>query len=113
MEFSVSQKKYVFDLLKETSMSGYKPSDTPVDPNKKLGDAPNEVLIDKVRYQCLVGKLIYLFHTRLDIAFAVSVVSQFMHSPYEKYLKVVYKILKDLQSTSRKGLLFKKSIKRV
>ena len=32
----VSQQKYILDLLKE--MSRCKPTDTPIDPNKKLGD---------------------------------------------------------------------------
>lgn len=73
---SVSQRKYVLDLLKETGMSGCRPSDTPMDPNQKLREVSNGVPIDKGMYQRLVGKLIYLSHTRLDIAFAVSVVSQ-------------------------------------
>ena len=46
--------------------------------------------VDIVRYQRLVGKLIYLSHSWLDIAFAVSVVSQFMHAPYEDHLEAVY-----------------------
>ena len=32
----VSQPKYVLDLLKETRMSGFRPPDTPMDPNHKL-----------------------------------------------------------------------------
>ena len=46
--------------------------------------------VDIVGYQRLVGKLIYLSHSWLDIAFAVSVVSQFMHAPYEDHLEAVY-----------------------
>lgn len=42
------------------------------------------------QYQKLVGKLTYLSHTMLHIAFAVELVSQFMHSPYEKHLEAVY-----------------------
>lgn len=33
---SVSQRKYVLDLLVETRMSGCKPSDTYMDPKKNL-----------------------------------------------------------------------------
>ena len=47
-------------------------------------------------YQCLARKLIYLSHAR-DIAYDVSVVSQFMHSPKEVHLEVVYKILRLLE----------------
>ena len=56
-------------------MSGYNPADTPIDPNKKLGDGEQGESVDIGQYQRLVAKLIYLFHTRLDIAFAVSLVS--------------------------------------
>lgn len=56
----------------------------------------------------MVGKLIYLTHTRPDIAFSVSVVSQFMHSPEEEHLEAVYRILRYLKRTPGKGLLFKK-----
>ena len=105
----VSQRKYILDLLKETGMSGCRPADTPIDPNQKLGDTNDGNLVNTTRYQKLVEKLIYLSHTRPDIAFAVSIVSQFMHSPYEVHLEAVYRILRYLKSTPGKGLFFKKS----
>jgi hypothetical protein len=104
----VSQRKYVLDLLQETGMSGCKPADTPMDQSAKLwekGDTP----VDTGRYQRLVGKLIYLAHTRPDIAFSVSVVSQFMHAPYEEHLEAVHRILRYLKATPGKGLFFKKT----
>lgn len=106
----VSQRKYILDLLKETWMSGYKPSDTPMDPNQKLGEKSEGVPTEKGRYQRLVEKLIYLSHTRPDIAFAVSVVRQFMHSPYEEHLDAVYRILRYLKGSPVRGLLFKKKM---
>ncbi|KAH9698541.1 protein kinase domain-containing protein [Citrus sinensis] len=68
----VSQRKYILDLLKETGMSGCKPSDTPIEANSKLGEVKNGFPVDNGRYQRLVGRLIYLSHTRPDIAFAVN-----------------------------------------
>ncbi|RVW40345.1 Retrovirus-related Pol polyprotein from transposon RE1 [Vitis vinifera] len=65
--------------------------------------------VDREKYQRLVGRLIYLSHTRPDIAFAVSVVSQYMHSPKESHLEVVYKILRYLKGSPGRGLFFKKS----
>ena len=105
----VSQRKYVLDLLKETGMSGCRPANTPIDPNQKLGDGKKGDPVNIARYQKLVGKLIYLSHTRPDIAFAVSLVSQFMHSPYEKHLEAVNRILRYLKSTPGKGILFQKT----
>lgn len=50
--------------------------------------------------------MIYLSHTRPDIAYSVNEVSQFMHDPHLSHLEVVYHILRYLKSTPRKGLLF-------
>ena len=60
---SISQRKYVLDLLKETGMLGCKPTDTPMDSNDKLRNEEDSLLVDKGKYQRLVGKLIYLAHT--------------------------------------------------
>lgn len=108
----VSQRKYILDLLKDTGMSGCRTADTPIEVNAKLGDVKNGTPVDIVRYQKLVGRLIYLSHTRPDIAFAVSMVSQFMHSPYEEHLDAVYRILRYLKGTPGKGLFFTKNEKR-
>ena len=47
---SVSQRKYTIDLLKETSMIGCKPADTPMECNAKLGDSVDKVPVNKERY---------------------------------------------------------------
>jgi hypothetical protein len=54
-EIFLSQRKYVFDLLKETSMTGYKPVSTPLAEGMKLGINQNQGSIDKGMYQRLVG----------------------------------------------------------
>lgn len=61
-----------------------------MDPTNKIGTKEGSAPIDKGRYQRLVGKLISLSHTRLDISFSVSMVSQFMNNPTEEHLEVVY-----------------------
>ncbi|RVX23717.1 Retrovirus-related Pol polyprotein from transposon RE1 [Vitis vinifera] len=104
----VSQRKYTLDLLKETGMLGCKPSNTPMDPFNKIGSKEDMVAVDKGRYQRLVGRLIYLSHTRPDISFAVSMVSQFMNNPIEEHQEAVYRILRYLKMTLGKGLFFKR-----
>ena len=90
-------------------MSGCRPADTPIDPNRKLGDDKEGDPINTTRYQKLVGKLIYLSHTQPGTAFAASLVSQFMRSPYTKHLEAIYRILRYLKSTPGKGVLFQKT----
>ena len=92
-------------------MSSCRPADTPIDPNVKFRNK-EEQLVDKGQYQRLVGKLIYLSHTMPYIAFAVSLVSQFMHSLMEEHEKAMFRILRYLKSSPRKGLFFKKSEQR-
>ncbi|RVW16205.1 Retrovirus-related Pol polyprotein from transposon RE1 [Vitis vinifera] len=104
----VSQRKYDLDLLKETGLLGCKLGDTPVDPNIRLSNQNSSAPVDKGRYQRLVGKLIYLVHTRPNIAFAFNLVGQFMHAPYEEHLEVVMRILKYPKGSPRRGLFFKK-----
>lgn len=101
----VSQRKYILNLLRDVSMRGCKPAETPMEPNIKLGlEGGKEV--DREQYQHLVGKLIYLSHTRPDIAFAVSVIS--MHSPKERHLEAIFRILRYLKDTPGRELFFKK-----
>ncbi|GAA0148484.1 transmembrane signal receptor [Lithospermum erythrorhizon] len=105
---SVSQRKYTLDLLKETGILGCKTSSTAVELGNKDRMFQRKT-VDKKMYQQLVRKLIYLSHTRHDIAFTVSLVSQYIHDPCQGYLDVVYRILKYLKQAPGKGLLFKKS----
>ncbi|CAL8086738.1 unnamed protein product [Prunus armeniaca] len=129
-----SRKKYVLDLLVETRILDYKPIDTSSEQNHKLGLYPDQVPTDneryqwlvgseqnhklrlysdqvstnKERYQWFVGKLIYLAHTRPDIAYSVSIVSQFMHSSSKYDMGAVMRILRYLKVTYSKRLMFSK-----
>jgi hypothetical protein len=103
----LNQRKYILDLLTETGMTGCKAAETPMDPNVKLKSAAEDEIIDRERYQRLAGRLIYLSHTRPDIAFAVSVISQFMHAPGPAHFEAVFRILRYLKGTPGKGLMFR------
>lgn len=72
----------------------------------KLLENHNGDTVEKGQFQRFVGKLIYLSHTRPDIAFAVSLVSQFMHSPNEEHMQAVRRIQHYLKATPSKGILF-------
>ncbi|GAB2282201.1 hypothetical protein Dimus_039528 [Dionaea muscipula] len=104
------QRKYVLDLLAETGMLDCKPSITPIEVNHKLGLYANQVPADRERYQRLVGRLIYLSHTRPYIAYAVSVVSQFMQAPSRDHMDAVYHILRYLKGSPGKGLFSRSGV---
>ena len=105
----ISQQKYVTDLLAEIGKIRCKPVSTPIDPNHKLGEAKEEPMVDKIMYHRLVGRLIYLAHTRPYIAYSMSVIIKFMHDPREPHLQATYKVLHYLKGNPGKGILFKKN----
>jgi len=65
----------VLDFLQETGMLGCRVLDTPIEQNHRIGEDMEGGVVDKESYQRLVGRLIYLSHTRPDIAYAVGVTS--------------------------------------
>ncbi|RDX83657.1 hypothetical protein CR513_35392, partial [Mucuna pruriens] len=103
----ISRRKYVFNLLKETGKLGYKTLRVPIEQNHRIGSEESPI-IEKSQYQRLVGKLIYLSHTRPDIAYVVSVVNQFMYDPRERHPHAVERILQYLKASLGKGLLFRR-----
>lgn len=82
------QKKYTLDILAETGLLDCKPVDTPILVNHGLQISEGADLANQGKYRCLVGKLIYLSHTRPDITYAVGIVSQFMHRPQKDHMKL-------------------------
>ncbi|XP_047320501.1 uncharacterized mitochondrial protein AtMg00810-like [Impatiens glandulifera] len=60
---------------------------------------------------CSCGMSIYLTITRPDIAYAVRVVSRYMHEPRKPHLEEAKKILKYINTSLDIGLLYKKDAK--
>jgi hypothetical protein len=76
----LTQHKYVLDLLNETGMIQCRATTTPIDQTCKI-TAKSRKLVERENYHKLVGMLLYLCHTRPDIAYVVSIVSRYMHEP--------------------------------
>lgn len=60
---------------------------------------------DPTMYKQLVGKLLYLTFTRLDICYVVQVLSQFIDRPSNDYLFATLWVLRYLTGAPRQGLL--------
>jgi hypothetical protein len=48
----------------------------------------------------------YLGHTRSDLAYVLSVISQYMHNPGEQHMSAVMRILSYFKGNPGKGVLF-------
>jgi len=103
----ISQQKYIINLLKGTRKTASKPTSTPMHSNIKLGSIEENIIVDKEMYQRLIAKLVYLSYTRLDIAFVVSLLSQFMHQQEETHLQATPSIVKYFKGTPGREILFK------
>ena len=55
-----------------------------------------------------MGRLLYLAHTRLDLAYSLSVVSQYMNDPGEQHMNAIIHILRYLKGAHRKCIIFTK-----
>lgn len=61
------QREYVLDLLRDTRLIGIRDANIPMEINLKLCGDDGEPTTNITSYQQLIGKLIYLTTTRLDI----------------------------------------------
>lgn len=85
---SVSQKKYIGDVLKHFTLEHCNASRTHVDTRMKLTKVGAGKSIDKTLYKQIIGCLMYLTATHPDIQYAVGLVSRYMEKPTEIHLHV-------------------------
>jgi len=65
-----------------------------------------EFLVDQTKYRGLIGSLLYLTTSRLDIMFSVCMYFRFQSNPKESYFKVGERFLKYLKGTINEGLWY-------
>jgi hypothetical protein len=66
--FFLSREKYIQDLLDRASLTDHRTAETPIELNVHLTPTDGEPLEDPTRYRHIVGSLVYLGVTRLDIS---------------------------------------------
>ncbi|XP_034708988.1 secreted RxLR effector protein 161-like [Vitis riparia] len=74
----------------------------------KLTKNGDGVRIDSTFYKKIVGSIMYLTATRLDVMFVVSLISRFMDCPIELHLQSTKRILRYLKGTIDFGVFYKK-----
>lgn len=74
-EIFLSQGKYAVGILKRFGMMDCKPMTTPMTTNVKLLSDTSSDIVDATLFRQMIGSLMYLMNTRLDICFAVNTLS--------------------------------------
>jgi hypothetical protein len=77
----VHQVKYIKDILKKFKMDDWKPLPTLMSMTTLLDADKNEELMDQKEYWSMIGSLLYLTATRLDIQFSMCLCAHFQASP--------------------------------
>ena len=95
-------------VVAEAVWFGYccKPISVPLEQNVKLSSEEGELLEDVTAYKRIVGSLIYMTITRLDLSYAVGLVSQFMQAPRKPHSDSARHILRYVKSTLQYGLFY-------
>eukprot|EP00253_Pinus_taeda_P033382 PITA_33382 len=102
----LTQGKYARNLLERFIMEQCKLATIPLQQNLKLSSDDGTKEVDATMYKQLVVNLIYLTTTRPDLAYSVSVLSQFMSKPLESHWVAAKSVLRYLSSTSNYGILY-------
>ncbi|KAI3788698.1 hypothetical protein L2E82_01471 [Cichorium intybus] len=105
----MSQQKYATDLLKQFGMMDCKPTSTPMNINEKLTAEDGTGKADARSYRSLIGRLIYLTHTRPDLSFPVGLLSRFMHNPTKQHFGAAKRVLRYVAGTKSFGLWYEQN----
>jgi hypothetical protein len=104
----ISQTKCTQDLLKRFGMKDAKPTKTPVGTDGHLDLNKGGKSIDQKVYRSMIGSLLYLCASRLDIMLSVCMCARFESYPKECHLVAVKRILRYLVSTPCFGIWYSK-----
>ena len=103
---SVTQSKYTREILERFNMNECKAVSTPLEHNVKLSSVDETKEANDTLYHQLVGSLNYLTTTRPNIAYSVSILSQFMAKPLESHWIATKKVLQYLKGTINFGIMY-------
>lgn len=101
----LTQHAYILSILKEFRMNDVNPISIPLLEGLKLGCELNVKLFNASVYFRLVGKLIYLLNSRLDLLF-VRVLSMYVHDPMEPHWQVAKHVLWYFKGTINFGITY-------
>ncbi|GJW17174.1 putative ribonuclease H-like domain-containing protein, partial [Tanacetum coccineum] len=102
----ISQDKYVVEILKKFDFMSVKTACTPIETHKPLVKDEEEANVDVHLYRSMIGSLMYLTASRLDIMFVVCACSKFQVTPKTSHLHDVKRNFRYLKGKPKFGLWY-------
>nr|GEU36565.1 putative ribonuclease H-like domain-containing protein [Tanacetum cinerariifolium] len=93
----ISQDKYVAEILKKFDFMTVKIASNPIETQKPLIKDKEAADVDVHLYRSMIGSLMYLTASRLDIMFAVYACSRFQVTPKTSHLQAVKRVFRYLK----------------
>jgi hypothetical protein len=105
----VHQAKYTKDIVRKFKMEDSKAMTTPMSTITALDSDEKGEHVDQKEYQSMIGSLLYLTATRLDIQFSVCLCTRFQASLRTSHRQAVKRIFRYLRHTPDIGLSYSAS----
>ncbi|GJR62781.1 ribonuclease H-like domain-containing protein [Tanacetum coccineum] len=102
----ISHDKYVTDILKKFGFQDVRTASTPMDTEKPLLKDSNGDDVDVHLYRSMIGSLMYLTSSRLDIMFLVCACARFQVTPKVSHSHAVKRIFIYLKGKPKFGLWY-------
>ncbi|CAM8887232.1 unnamed protein product [Rhodiola kirilowii] len=104
----ISQSKYAKNLIKKFDLEKASHKQTPAATHIKITKDEAGTKVDQTLYRSMIGSLLYLTASRLDIAYDVGVCARYQADPKESHLLQVKRIIKYVCGTADFGIWYTK-----
>nr|GEW98362.1 hypothetical protein [Tanacetum cinerariifolium] len=102
------QDKYVGDILKKFGYSNVRSANTPMDKENPWEKNEPSKDVELHMYRSMIGSLMYLTASRLDIMFAICACARHQVTPKECHIHIVKRIFRYLKGHPKLGLWYPK-----
>ena len=106
----LSQSKYAKNLVKKFDLEPASSIRTFMNPNVKLTIDLLGKSVNPSLYRSMIGSLLYLTASRLDISYSVGVCDRYQTNPKESHMTALKGIIKYVKTTAEFGVWYSKDI---
>ena len=104
----LSQSKYDKNLVKKFGLESASSVRTPMSPNVKILVDLLGKSVDSSLYRSMIGSLLYLITSRLDISYNIGVCARYQANPKESHMTTLKRIIKYVKTTIEFGVWYNK-----